>query len=84
VLDPLRCWRDGRLDPVPLEGGALLARPERIERTEWLQARRRHIPATIRLMLDATTTCMDGVTPVGIEVTEPLLAETPAARPFPA
>lgn len=83
VLDPARCWRDGRLDPVPLDGGALLARPERIERTEWLQARRRNIPATIRLMLDATTTCMEGVTPVGIEVTEPLLAETPAARPLP-
>jgi dihydroxyacid dehydratase/phosphogluconate dehydratase len=73
VLDPDRCWREGRLEPVPLDGGALLARPERIERTAWLQARRGHIPATIRLMLDATTTCMDGVTPVGLEVTEPLL-----------
>jgi hypothetical protein len=40
------------------------------ERTAWLRERRRLIPATIRLLLDATTTCMDGVTPVGLEIHE--------------
>ena len=49
-------------------GEALLARPEPAERKAWLERRRRDIPATIRLLLDATTTCMEGVTPVGLEV----------------
>jgi hypothetical protein len=75
VLDPERCLRDGRLELAVLPAEALLARPERAERTAWLRSRRLDIPATIRLMLDATTTCMEGVAPVGLEATENLLAE---------
>jgi hypothetical protein len=29
-----------------------------------------NIPSTVRLMLDATTTCMEGVTPVGLAAHE--------------
>jgi dihydroxyacid dehydratase/phosphogluconate dehydratase len=68
VLDPARCWQDGALALVPLEGGVLRARPETAERKAWLDRRRRDIPATIRLLLDATTTCREGVTPVGLEL----------------
>ena len=68
VLDPARCWSDGALVIVPLERDALQARPERSERVAWLKRRRQDIPATIRLLLDATTTCMEGVTPAGLEV----------------
>jgi len=70
VLDPARCWRDGALATVPLERAALLARPEVAERVAWLKRRRADIPATIRLLLDGTTTCMEGVTPVGLEIAE--------------
>ena len=38
------------------------------ERKAWLERRRREIPATIRLLLDATTTCREGVTPAGLEL----------------
>lgn len=68
VLDPERCWKDGALALVTLEGHALRARPEAAERRAWLSARRQDIPATIRLLLDATTTCMEGVTPVGMDL----------------
>jgi len=68
VLDPERCWKDGSLELVALEAGALQARPEAAERRAWLARRRMDIPQTIRLMLDATTTCMEGVTPVGLDV----------------
>jgi dihydroxyacid dehydratase/phosphogluconate dehydratase len=67
VLDPARCWRGDALDPVPLGREELLARPERAERVAWMHERRRQIPATIRLLLDATTTCREGVTPAGLE-----------------
>ena len=69
VLDPARCWRDGGLSLIPLERSDLRARPEVAERQAWLDRRRRDIPATIRLLLDATTTCMEGVTPAGLEIT---------------
>jgi dihydroxyacid dehydratase/phosphogluconate dehydratase len=72
VLDAARSWRDGSFSPVPLAAADLMARPERPERVAWLQRRRQDIPATIRLLLDATTTCMEGVTPVGLEATQPL------------
>ena len=68
VLDPARCWRDGLLTVVPLDRSALRARPEVAERKAWLERRRREIPATIRLLLDATTTCREGVTPAGLEL----------------
>jgi len=55
---------------VPLEREALGERPETLERRTWLEGRRRDIPATIRILLDATTTCREGVTPVGLEVTQ--------------
>jgi hypothetical protein len=29
-----------------------------------------NIPSTVRLLLDATTTCMEGVTPVGLAAHE--------------
>ncbi len=74
VLDPVRSWRDGALAPVAMVGADLLARPEAEERIAWLRRRRLDIPATIRLLLDATTTCREGVTPRGLEATEPLLA----------
>ena len=69
MLDPARTWSDGGFTVSPLDPADLLARPERAERLRWLQARRRDIPATIRLMLDATTTCREGVTPVGLVFT---------------
>jgi dihydroxyacid dehydratase/phosphogluconate dehydratase len=72
VLDASRSWREGAFSPVPLSAEELRARPERQERVAWLQRRRQEIPATIRLMLDATTTCMEGVTPVGLETTQSL------------
>jgi dihydroxyacid dehydratase/phosphogluconate dehydratase len=68
VLDPARCWKDGALALVPLDPYALRARPEVPERKAWLERRRREIPATIRLLLDATTTCREGVTPIGLEL----------------
>ena len=72
VLDPARSWPpDGRLEPVALDPGApWRARPELAERIAWLRERRLNIPATVRLMLDATTTCMEGVTPVGLAAHE--------------
>ena len=66
VLDEAASFRDGRFDPVPLERDALLARPELAERISWMRRRRQDIPASIRLLLDATTTCMEGVTPRGL------------------
>jgi dihydroxy-acid dehydratase len=68
VLDPERSWVDGALVPTALAVEALLARPELEERIAWLKERRRNIPATVRLMLDATTTCREGVTPIGLEL----------------
>jgi dihydroxy-acid dehydratase len=71
VLDPQRSWRaDGRLEPVALDPSALASRPELAERIAWLRARRLNIPSTVRLLLDATTTCMEGVTPVGLAAHE--------------
>lgn len=67
VLDALRSWTpDGRFEPVGLDPEALGARPELAERIAWLRERRLNIPATVRLMLDSTTSCMEGVTPVGL------------------
>jgi dihydroxy-acid dehydratase len=68
VLDEALSFREGRFEPVPLERAALLARPELAERIAWMRRRREDIPASIRLMLDATTTCMEGITPVGLSV----------------
>lgn len=68
VLDPAQCWRDGPLAIVPLDQRELRARPEAAERRAWLTRRRQDIPATIRLILDGTTTCMEGVTPAGLEI----------------
>jgi dihydroxyacid dehydratase/phosphogluconate dehydratase len=79
VLDPARCWKDGTLDPVALDRQALLARGEVAERKAWLERRRRDIPATIRLLLDATTTCREGVTPVGLELSHAFDRGEPAA-----
>ena len=74
VLDAAASWRpDGTLEPVALAPEVLRARPELAERIAWLRERRLDIPATVRLLLDATTTCMEGVTPVGLL--------PPAARP---
>lgn len=71
VLDAAASWRvDGTLVPVPLSREQLLARPEHAVRVARMRQRRRQIPATIRLLLDATTTCMEGVTPAGLETTE--------------
>jgi dihydroxyacid dehydratase/phosphogluconate dehydratase len=69
VLDAERSLRD-RFAPVPLAPEALWARPERDERLAWMKQRRLDIPATIRVLLDGTASCMDGITPQGIEVTE--------------
>jgi dihydroxy-acid dehydratase len=67
VLDAGRSWQaDGRLVPVGLDAASLRSRPELADRIGWLRERRLDIPATVRLMLDATTTCMEGVTPVGL------------------
>jgi dihydroxyacid dehydratase/phosphogluconate dehydratase len=71
VLDATRSWSaDGRFDPVTFDPAALGARPELAERISWLRERRLNIPATVRLMLDATTSCMEGVTPVGLVARE--------------
>jgi len=70
VLDAERSFAGDAFTPLCLDRAALLGRPEVTERTAWLRERRRLIPATIRLLLDATTTCMDGVTPVGLEIHE--------------
>ncbi len=69
VLDAERSLRD-RFDPVPLAPEALRGRPERDERLAWMKQRRLDIPATIRVLLDATTSCMDGITPHGLETPE--------------
>ena len=68
VLDAERSFRDGGFEPVALGRGALLGRPEMQERIAWMKKRRADIPASIRLLLDGTTTCMEGVTPVGLEI----------------
>jgi dihydroxyacid dehydratase/phosphogluconate dehydratase len=70
VLDAARSWSNGAFAPVALAREALLARPERRERVAWMQRRRLDIPASIRFLLDATTTCMEGVTPQGLEVND--------------
>jgi dihydroxyacid dehydratase/phosphogluconate dehydratase len=67
VLDAAGSWdAAGVFAPLALDPVALGARPEHAERIAWLQERRLNIPATVRLLLDATTTCMEGVTPVGL------------------
>lgn len=68
VLDAERSFRDGCFDPVALEATALRARQETLERVAWMKKRRADIPPSIRLLLDATTTCMEGVTPAGLEI----------------
>jgi dihydroxyacid dehydratase/phosphogluconate dehydratase len=70
ALDVERSLAGGGFEPVPLAPDELLARPERTERLAWMRRRRLDIPATIRLLLDATTSCMDGVTPHGLETPE--------------
>jgi dihydroxy-acid dehydratase len=70
VLDPERSFRGDAFEPVALEPAALRSRPELGERRAWMARRRADIPSSIRLLLDATTTCMDGVTPVGLDVHE--------------
>ena len=70
VLDAERSLSRAGFEPVALDPAALLARPERLQRIAWMKNRRLDIPASIRLLLDATTTCMEGVTPAGLEVTE--------------
>lgn len=72
VLDPAASLRGEAFAPVPLTTAALRARPEIAERIAWLRARRLDIPPTIRLLLDATTTCQQGVTPLGLDLTEAL------------
>jgi dihydroxy-acid dehydratase len=73
VIDPARSWVDGRIVPVAVPQAELVARPELGTRITWLKERRRNIPATVRLMLDATTTCREGVTPVGLELDQGVL-----------
>jgi dihydroxyacid dehydratase/phosphogluconate dehydratase len=68
VLDAARSWQAGELRPVALPREELLARPELGERIAWMRERRRQIPGTIRLLLDATTTCMEGAGPAGLEL----------------
>jgi hypothetical protein len=70
VLDPERSLAGGGFEPAALDAPSLLARPERADRIAWMRARRLDIPASIRFLLDATTTCMEGVTPAGMEVSE--------------
>lgn len=72
VLDREASLKDGAFAPVPLPVAALAARPEVAERLHWLRRRRQDIPPTIRLLLDATTTCQQGVTPIGLDVDEAL------------
>ncbi|HET7294145.1 MAG TPA: dihydroxy-acid dehydratase, partial [Vicinamibacteria bacterium] len=69
VLDPLLSLANG-FEPIAMDGSELLARPEVAERVARMRARRLDIPASIRLLLDATTTCMEGVTPSGFETSE--------------
>jgi dihydroxyacid dehydratase/phosphogluconate dehydratase len=69
VLDVERSFA-AAFTPVALARTALVARPELAERIRWMNERRQNIPATIRLLLDNTTTCMEGVTPVGLETSE--------------
>jgi dihydroxyacid dehydratase/phosphogluconate dehydratase len=70
VLDPERSFRGDAFEPVALDAAALLSRPELAERRAWMERRRADIPASIRLLLDSTTTCMEGVTPLGLEIRE--------------
>lgn len=70
ALDPVASWSTGAFVPVPLDRSSLLCRPGLGERIDWLKRRRLDIPATIRLQLDATTSCREGVTPLGLEVSE--------------
>jgi dihydroxyacid dehydratase/phosphogluconate dehydratase len=72
VLDREASLKDGAFAPVALAGETLAARPEIAARVDWLRRRRQDIPPTIRLLLDATTTCQQGVTPVGLDVDEAL------------
>jgi dihydroxyacid dehydratase/phosphogluconate dehydratase len=67
VLDAARSFSTGTFEPATLEASSLRSRAEIAERLAWMQRRRRDIPATIRLLLDATTTCREGVTPQGLE-----------------
>jgi dihydroxyacid dehydratase/phosphogluconate dehydratase len=69
VLDAERSFAGG-FAPVALAPDALRARPERDERLASMKRRRLDIPATIRVLLDATTSCMDGVTPHGLDTPE--------------
>jgi len=70
VLDAAASLADPVFRPVALARETLLSRPELGERIPWLQERRRNIPTTIRLLLDATLTCREGVVPAGIETQE--------------
>jgi dihydroxyacid dehydratase/phosphogluconate dehydratase len=70
ALDADASFRDGGFRPVSLSRELLLARPEAAERLAALRERRRNIPATIRLLLDATTSCEEGITPAGLEIGE--------------
>jgi hypothetical protein len=70
VLDAARSLDPKGFDAVALGAAALLARPELGERVAWLRRRRLDIPASIRFLLDATTSCMEGVTPAGLETQE--------------
>lgn len=67
VLDKARSFPNGSFEPVGLELRELGSRPEVAERLAWMRRRRRDIPATIRLLLDGTTTCREGITPQGLE-----------------
>jgi dihydroxy-acid dehydratase len=81
VLDAARSWSaDGTFAPLALDPAALAARPETAERIAWLVERRLNIPSTVRLLLDATTTCMEGVTPVGLAAYEAAAVKRPAGR----
>ena len=68
VIDAVASFGPDGFRPVALDAVELERRPERPDRIAWLRERRRHIPASIRLLLDSTTPCSDGVTPVGLEI----------------
>jgi dihydroxyacid dehydratase/phosphogluconate dehydratase len=70
VLDAEASLAGAEFRVVPLAGEALRSRPELATRVAWLQERRRNIPATIRILLDGTLTCREGVVPSGLEVQE--------------
>jgi dihydroxyacid dehydratase/phosphogluconate dehydratase len=70
VLDAAASWKGDAFTPVALPRATLVNRPELAERITWMKDRRLQIPATIRVLLDATTTCREGVTPIGIETTQ--------------